>query len=117
MDTKGKYYCRERERLRYWLKKFGCQLTSNGHQMRGHPDRRGFRITKIESGEIIQGKNYDLSIADVGNFLKEEYERWSNEKREEKRLAKISKQAGGSKKIAVMPGGWIITNDKRAIRA
>ena len=108
---------REREHLRYWLKKFGYQLTSNGHQTKIYPDRRGFRITNIESGEIILGKNYDLSIVDVGNFLKKEYERWSNEKREEKRLAQISKRAGGSKKIAVMHGGWIVTNDKRAIRA
>ena len=108
---------REREHLRYWLKKFGYQLTSNGHQTKIYPDRRGFRITNIESGEIILGRNYDLSIVDVGNFLKKEYERWSNEKREEKRLAQISKRAGGSKKIAVMHGGWIVTNDKRAIRA
>ena len=108
---------REREHLRYWLKKFGYQLTSNGHQTRTHPDRRGFRITYIESGEIVLGENYDLSIVDVRNFVKKEYGCWSKKKQEKKRLALIKKQAGGSKRIAVMPGGWIVTNDKRAIRA
>lgn len=71
------------------LKKFGYRLskqktTSDHVELKKGRCRRGFRITDIDSGDIVDGGNYELTLSDIERFWLDKYKQWYVKKREEK---------------------------------
>lgn len=73
---------------------------------------KGFRIANADSGSVVAGENYDLSIQEAEKFWLDEYNRRYNEKRT-RRQERADKMRPKTVKI---DNRWAITNDKRAIR-
>lgn len=90
--------------MRKRLKKFGYHLTKrkttlnhNCIELKRGVQKRGFRITELDSGAIVSGEDYGLTIAEVEKFWLKEYERWYAEKRE-RRLQKYLKNFTAQKR-------------------
>ena len=74
--------------------------------------RKGFRIVLLDTDDVVAGENYDLSLADVETFWLARYNEKNAGKAEErfrKRLKKMN--------AIQLDGGWIVTNDARALQA
>lgn len=104
---------RYEDTMRVRLQKFGYRIVKRKTIKPGFTSTnkdRGFRIVSISSGGIVAGENHNLSLADVEAFWLELYKE-QDTKRQEKQYKKWLK-----KNHAVqIDGGWIITNDDRAI--
>lgn len=111
--------------MRKRLKKFGYHLskrkTTPNHnclELRRGVRKRGFRITKLDSGAIVSGKNFELTLSDVEQFWSKEYEKWHIKRREDKDRKYREKLAAQKRpKTIKILDRWTITNDDRAVRA
>lgn len=109
--------------MRKRLKKFGYRLskrktTSDHVELKKGRRRRGFRITDIDSGDIVDGGNYELTLSDIEQFWLKEYERWYIKRREDKERKRREEIAAKKrpKRVKIMDR-WTITNDDRAVCA
>lgn len=81
------------DRLYHRLRRFGYRLqkgkTVNPNdrhiQLKRIPIQRGFKITDMTTGEVVDGKNFTLTYERVNQFWEQEAARRFQEKREEKR--------------------------------
>lgn len=85
--------------LRKRLKKLGYHLSKQKTIQPGPPHielkrgsrKRGFRITEIASGAIVDGGNYELNMADVDRFWLNEYKQWYVKRREDRDRKQLKK--------------------------
>lgn len=101
--------------LRKRLRRYGFSLKKRKtlqSELCSKSRAKGFRITDTMSGAVLYGANYDMPIAEVESFWRKEFEKRDAEKQErdfKKRLKKMN--------AIQLDGGWIVTNDARALQA
>ena len=106
------------KRFGYCLSKRKTTLNHNCIELRRGVRKRGFRITELDSGAIVSGKNFELTLSDVEQFWSKEYEKWHIKRREDKDRKYREKLAAQKRpKTIKILDRWTITNDDRAVRA
>ena len=104
---------RYEDMMRVRLKKFGYRIVKR-KTIKPSPgstnQSRGFRIVSIDTGDVVNGENYNLSLFNVEAFwlgLRKEQDTEKQDKEYKKWFKKNH--------AVQMDGGWIITDDDCAI--
>lgn len=112
MNDRSELQCHE-DYTRYRLQKFGYKIKKRRTIKLGATGyEKGFRIVDANTGSTVAGENYDLSLADVEAFWLKKYEVQNTGKQEEKFKRWLKKN-----NAVQIDGGWIISNDARALQA
>lgn len=100
--------------LRHRLKKFGYKVIKRKTiqpKFDSTSKVRGFRIIEIGTDNVVGGENYDLSLKDIETFWFSIYKEQNADKEAEKLKKWLKKN-----NAVQLDGGWIVTNDARALK-
>lgn len=101
--------------MRQRLKQFGYRIVKRKTIQPGADStskERGFCIVSMDTNAVVTGENYELSLGDVESFWMREHEERNADKQERKFQRQLKKL-----NAIQLDGGWIVTNDARALQA
>lgn len=104
--------------LRHRFVRFGFRLSKGNSVQQQMPTQIGYQIINKDSGTVVVGQDYDLTIQDVEKFWIDEYNRRNAEKRKKRQEEEEKREAAKKRpKTIKVDNRWVITNDDRAISA